>query len=357
MSEFLERTRKSFPVDPLKSAAVRSGRRTPIRQMQGQTPPDENAAFICPVFRRGQIIQAWTTDRTTNAEVPLRRSAEQAFALGKLVASELDSYYAAIESAVSKYVKKSNRELTSFKIVEKPDGNNTSLKFAPGMIIDFPEHDFVIDGITFRERSCITVCRDTEPSKVWTRFVFISNRTGEVSTNNAKKFYTIGQELSSQILNNISRVYLKNFNRMLQEFNESSARFKKIAELDFYGFDNREIGNLIKDGDEEQKLRLSEWISVNCKNVLPFEPKTKLGRDILKAKFNAVKVSTGEDEYESTYAYFLNYTENRAVFLVAGEPNKKLQHEMDSQKLNKGYGVSQSLTVINDLANRIAGQF
>ncbi|MFM5918173.1 MAG: hypothetical protein ACKOOL_11670 [Novosphingobium sp.] len=358
MSETLEKSGGTTKAGQTAAASTRSGKRTPALRKSSHAANDRKAAFICPVFRRGQIVQALATDKGADGEMPLYRSAEQAFELGRLIASDLDDYYIAIETAVREYAENSGRELASFTLVDKPDGNNTSLKFAPGMIIDFAEHDFVIDGVTLRERSCITVCRDEEPSKLWTRFVLISGKSGEVSAEQAKQFYRISEVLSTNIIEKISHIYLNHFNIMRSDFDQGPAKFNKIAELDFYGFDNREVGSLIKDGAEEQKDRLAQWVSEKCRDVLPFEPTTHLGRHILKAQFDTVKVSTREDEYESTYAYFLNYVGKRAVFLVAaGEPNKKLKDEMVALKLNMGYGVSQSLTVINDLANRIAGQF
>lgn len=304
---------------------------------------------LTPCYRRGVVLQAVAISGDSRRAI--RRDAFQARQLGLALVKREGDICAGVRSAIESAGTKLGIEVSSLHLRD----HEVMSRFAPGLILDFPSHEFRLGRLTVRERSCVTVCYNEAASKVWTRFI-ISNLEGEtVSSAELASFYSFCDAASTAARANIGRIYLSEFREQYQ--GSSRIEFEEIGSVEFVGIDTDLIqfdqfvsadgvgpilgSNRIPERDKEIFVRFFQ------SNLELFFPKRFKRAEISAIASDAITVFRSDFEYRALYHGI--FREKTVTFLVLSEPGRAVE-AYDHRE-------SGALTVISELAARAVGGF
>lgn len=104
----------------------------------------------------------WAKGSTDTADCDVKLGAENARAVAREILKNADAYSEAVRSAI---------EATNDNVVVRFLPEEPTIRFAPGVVIDFAAFDVLVnDQVFVRGRACVTVCLHESQSKIWIRF-------------------------------------------------------------------------------------------------------------------------------------------------------------------------------------------
>ncbi len=315
------------------------------------TPEDiyDAVSPLTPCYRRGVVLQAVAVSGESRRAI--RRDAFQARQLGLALVEREGDIRSAVSSAIESAGATLGIEVGSLHLLD----HEVMSRFAPGLILDFPAHEFRLGRLTVRERSCVTVCYNEAASKVWTRFIISNVKGGPVSSAELATFFRFCDVASATARTNIERIYLAEFREQYQ--GSSRIEFEELGSVEFVGIDtdliqfdqfvNAEGVGPILGSDNIPEKDKQLFVTFFRSNLELFFPRRFKRAEISAIASDAITVFRSDFEYRALYHGI--FREKAVTFLVLSEPGVAV----------KAYDRRESgaLTVISELAARAVGGF
>ncbi len=309
----------------------------------------ETVAPTTPCYRRGVVLQALST--SSAGRRPIRRDAFQARSLGLALVQRKDDIDAGIREALRVASGALRMRAHSIGLID----NDVMSRFAPGLILDFPGHEFHLGRLVVKERTCVTVCYNEAASKIWTRFIISDVEGSPLSSADLSRFFRFCDEASRIARVRTEEIYLEEFRSHYKGSNP--VEFEEIGSLDFVGVDTRvlEFDEFVDTDDigpvmgadriptDRQDL-FSQFFGDNIEAFLPrrFTQKEK-------SQISRGNIAVFRSEFEYRALYHGIFRPKAVTFLVMSEPGQHVEAF--------GRPESGALTIISELAARAVGKF
>src|ERR1051325_8468717 len=308
----------------------------------------DTVAPISPCFRRGAVLQA--VDAAEDDREPISRNAFQARELGLALVDQAP----AIDKAVAETIRISAKELGirtgAIKLRRAP----VRSRFAPGLILDFPQHEFRLGSLPVRERTCVTVCYNQAASKIWIRFV-VGEGDAKISPSQLADFFQFSDAASRAGIDRVRAIY---FDLFRKQIGRKAVEFDELGEIDFVGLDTDclqfgdylyidEVG-IVADSDEISPERREVFVSFFQQHLSALFPEKFRENEIRKISEDRVSAFRSEFAYRALYHGI--FRERAVTFLVMSEPGGNVPDDFYG-------GASGALTVISELAARALKEF
>jgi len=309
----------------------------------------DTVAPIAPCYRRGAVLQAVST--SGGVKEPIVRDAFQAHELGL----ELLKQTGAIDKAVAEVIRATGKALgvpvASLKLIKGP----VRSRFAPGLILDFPSHEFKLGSLFVRERTCVTVCYNQAASKIWIRFVGRNGGGEAISEMQLVSYFRFCEQAARNGIEAVRAIY---FDKFKAQLGRKSVAFEELGEIDFIGLDTEclhfddllysDSVGIVADASQISPERRSIFASFFRDRLGSFFPGRFKDSDI--NGISEHKVSAFRSEFAYRALYHGVFRDDSVTFLVLSEPGNPVPNPYYERE-------SGALTVISELAARAMTKF
>jgi hypothetical protein len=309
----------------------------------------ETIAPTTPCYRRGVVLQALSTSQAGRR--PIHRNAFQARELGMSLVGRKDDIDAGVRDALKAASEKLKIRCHSVKLLD----DDVMSRFAPGLILDFPAHEFQLGRLVVRERTCVTVCYNEAASKIWVRFIVSNVEGSKINAADLSRFFRFCNEASRIARERTEAIYLEEFRSNYPGRNQ--VEFEELGAVDFIGVDTLalefdeflntdEIGPVMG-SDRIPADKQDLFSSFYLENIDSFMPKrfTKEEKSCISRGY----IAAFRSEFEYRALYHGIFREKDVTFLVMGEPGQYVEAFKRPE--------SGALTIISELAARAVGNF
>lgn len=314
-----------------------------------QTSLFDTVSPTTPCYRRGVVLQALS--RSQAGQRPIHRNAFQARQLGMSLVERKDDIDAGVRDALKIASENLKIRCHSVKLLD----DDVMSRFAPGLILDFPAHEFQLGRLVVRERTCVTVCYNEAASKIWVRFIVSDVEGSKLNAADLSRFFRFCDEASQIARARTEAVYLEEFRSHYPGRNQ--VEFQEIGAVDFIGVDTLamefdeflntdEIGPVMG-SDRIPEDRQELFSRFYAENIDSFMPKRFTRAE--KSRISQGYIAAFRSEFEYRALYHGIFREKEVTFLVMAEPGQYVEAFKRPE--------SGALTIISELAARAVGNF
>lgn len=307
----------------------------------------ESSGYETPVLRRGLVVRA-VSDAPGGEKATIRRTAEEAQELGRRISDSLQDYMDAITRGI---VASAEQMSVSCDVPREVAHQVARARYAPGLIIDFPQHETTIDGLHVRERTCITICQFEDASKIWTRLLLRGAERKPADEERTRRFFEVANTVSQRVIEEVRAVYERHF-REQPSAARADAKFEDVGRLDFYGFDQRGLklpASLSGDQADATYVDLLKRRFSPLADSITSSKETKVRLASLTPR--DLRYCAGAASKPSLFSVL--FEPHRAIFLVLSVAGAAADNLATSDVARP----SGALTAMRSLATRVGRQF
>jgi hypothetical protein len=310
----------------------------------------DTVAPLAPCYRRGAVIQGVIPSGRNKG--PITLDAFQARSLGRALVEDAAAIDKVVTEAIRAVAKSLKIAIGPVKLIR----DNVKSRFAPGLILDFPAHEFRIGSLVVRERTCVTVCYNRSASKIWVRFVAVGDDNAKFSLPQLADFFRFCEQASRAGIDAMRALYFEKFKAEVGL--KTTPAFEEIGQIDFLGIDTDHLQfgefmytddiGIVADASEipiDKRHIFVEFFRENLVTLFPgrFEPNEIKG-------IAPSKVAVFRSEFSYRAIYHGIFRDTAVTFLVMSEPGRNVPNAVYKRE-------SGALTVISELAARATRQF
>lgn len=197
--------------------------------------------FETASFRKGAVVDAIV--KTDTEQNSYHNTVEKSKIIGRSIWDQLELYLDTVKSVSINSLHQSSDAAEAVFSVAQPSQielawrrpKELRSRFAPGLILDFPEIDLTSGEFRAGLRCCLTVCTGDVRSKIWTRFVSKSQNMADLLNGDAAaSFYILANTLCSNVNDAIQSLYQEEFNKI----EDREINLTRIGTINIFGLDS-----------------------------------------------------------------------------------------------------------------------
>ncbi|MEM6477816.1 MAG: hypothetical protein AAF647_02095 [Pseudomonadota bacterium] len=318
-------------------------------------------------YRLGRVVSA----HESSTDEKIHASVSQAWKIGERIILKRKNYEAAILDSL-----RSAGEGDDTVIVEDmkfTEGDRIRSRFAPGLIVDFPQVELGSDFGAITVRTCLTVCSEKRESKLWSRAT-THFQDQHFSTDWISKFKESAKRLATHLNNSVSTLYQQEFDEVLGRETE----FKVAGNLHLMAVDC--LGDSIDEHIREavENVAWSEEPPQNISSVKlsaamrDVTQATQFSSATLDRNPNTSEFDVNTDERSALFPFvpkgggegiFISHSLADDAFMVGlvasfdGEKTKQSDEERFSEHQHLGRRYPAAAIATSQLATFLGGKF